>query len=145
MYKHILLPTDGSILSESAIQAGVKLAKSLGARVTGLHVIEPFHVVAAGVEMVSDTKAQYEKDSLVNAERFVGAIAAAAKQAGVTCDSVTEKSAHPFEVIIAVAEKRGCDLIAMASHGRRGIRGLLLGSETVKVLTHTKTPVLVLH
>ena len=145
MYQHILLPTDGTILSESAIQTGVKLAKSLGARVTGLHVIEPFHVVSTGVEMVSDTKAQYEKDSLANAVRFVAAISTAAKQAGVTCDCVTEQSGHPFEAIIAAAEKRGCDLIVMASHGRRGIRGLLLGSETNKVLTHTKTPVLVLH
>lgn len=144
MYQHILLPTDGTILSESAIRAGVELAKSLGARVTGLHVIVPFHVLAAGVEMVSDTQAQYEKDSLTNAERFVAVISTAAKQAGVTCDCVTEQSGHPFETIIAAAGKRGCDLIVMASHGRRGVRGLLLGSETNKVLTHTRIPVLVL-
>ncbi len=145
MYKHILLPTDGSVLSESAIQTGVKLAKALGARITGFHVIEPFHVVSAGVEMVSDTRAQYDKEALANAERFVSAIAAAAKQAGVTCDCVTDRSPHAFEAIIAAAEQRGCDLIVMASHGRRGIKGVLLGSVTNKVLTHTRTPVLVLH
>ena len=94
--------------------------------------------------MLSDTKEQYEKDSLALAQQYLGVISTAAKQAGVTCDCVTEKDDHPHEAIIRAAENRGCDLIMMASHGRRGVRGLLIGSETSKVLTHTKIPVLVL-
>jgi len=144
MYKHILLPTDGSPLSEIAIEGGVGLAKALGARVTGLHVIEPFHLIMGGAEMMGDTKEQYEKDSLIRAQKCLATLTVAAKQAGVTCDGVSEKAAHPFEAIIAAAQSRACDLIVMASHGRRGIRGLLLGSETIKVLTHSRIPVLVL-
>jgi nucleotide-binding universal stress UspA family protein len=144
MFKHILLPTDGSPLSDIAIERGIGLAKTLDARVTGLHVIEPFHLLSGGAEMTSVTQEQYEKDSLLRALRYLDGTAAAAKQAGVSCDCVTETSSHPFEAIIGAAEKRGCDLIVMASHGQRGIRGLLLGSETAKVLTHTKIPVLVL-
>ena len=144
MFKHILLPTDGSPLSEIAIERGIGLAKTIDARVTGLHVIEPFHLFFGGAEMMNDTQEQYEKESLVHAQKYLDSLTAAAKQAGVSCDCVTEKSSHPYEVIIGAAEKRGCDLIVMASHGRRGIRGLLLGSETIKVLTHTKIPVLVL-
>jgi len=141
MFKHILLPTDGSALSEVAVQSGIRFAKSINAHVTGLHVILPFNLFARGAEMVSDTKAQFEKDSL--AALYLAAISKAAKEAGVPCDSVTEKADHPYEAIIAAAEKRGCDLILMASHGRRGVKGLLIGSETHKVLTHTKIPVLV--
>jgi nucleotide-binding universal stress UspA family protein len=144
MYQHILLPTDGSPLSEIAIKGGIGLAKTLGARVTGLHVIEPFHLFTGGTEMMGDTREQYEKDSLIRAQNSLATLTAAAKQADVTCDGVSEQSAHPFEAIIAAAQSRGCDLIVMASHGRRGIRGLLLGSETIKVLTHSKIPVLVL-
>jgi nucleotide-binding universal stress UspA family protein len=142
MFKHILVATDGSPLSELAIGGGVNLAKALDARVTGLHVIEPFHFFG-GAEMASETREQYEKASLIRAQTYLDRIAAAAKQAGVSCDCVTEMSGNPFEAIMAAAETRGCDLIVMASHGRRGIRGLLLGSETVKVLTHSKIPVLV--
>lgn len=144
MFKHILLPTDGSPFSEIAIERGIALAKTIDAHVTGLHVIEPFHVFFGGAEMMGDTKEQYDKDSLIRAQKYLDSLTAAAKQAGVSCDCVSEKSGHPFEAIIGAAEKRGCDLIVMASHGRRGIRGLLVGSETIKVLTHTKIPVLVL-
>ena len=143
MFKHILLPTDGSALSETAIQSGIRFAKSINAHITGLHVIAPFHLLARGPGMVSDTKEQFEKNSVANAELYLAAISRAAKEAGVPCDCVTEKADHPYEAIIAAAEKRGCDLILMASHGRRGVKGLLIGSETHKVLTHTKIPVLV--
>ena len=143
MFKHILLPTDGSALSEVAVQSGIRFAKSINAHVTGLHVILPFHLFARGAEMVSDTKAQFEKNSVAHAQLYLAAISRAAKEAGVPCDCVTEKADHPYEAIIAAAEKRSCDLILMASHGRRGVKGLLIGSETHKVLTHTKIPVLV--
>lgn len=142
MFKHILVPTDGSPLSEVAIGGAVNLAKTLDAQITGLHVIEPFHFFV-GAEMASETREQYEKNAVIRAQTYLDRITAAAKQAGVSCDCVTEMSGQPFEAIISAAETRGCDVIVMASHGRRGIRGLLLGSETVKVLTHSKIPILV--
>jgi nucleotide-binding universal stress UspA family protein len=126
MFKHILLPTDGSGLSEAAIQKGIQLAKSI-----------------IQTEMLEDTKKQYESESKVHAEQFLGVIKKAAEKAGVRCDTDYVTSNHPYEMIIQAAEKKGCDLIMMASHGRRGVQGLLIGSETQKVLTHSKIPVLV--
>ncbi len=97
MFKHILLPTDGSALSEVAVQSGIRFAKSINAHVTGLHVISPFHLFARGSGMVSDTKEQFEKNSVANAELYLAAISRAAKEAGVPCDCVTEKDDHPYE------------------------------------------------
>lgn len=145
MFKHILLPTDGSSLSEAAVEQGIIFAKSIGARVTGFHVISPFHVLATGVEMVTDTEEQYGTYSRAQAEAALAVIARSAKKAGVTFECISETNSQPYESIIGAAVKRGCDLIVMASHGRRGVQGLLIGSETNKVLTHTKIPVLVLH
>jgi nucleotide-binding universal stress UspA family protein len=143
MYKNILIPTDGSSLSASAIKQGVALAKSVGARVTGITVSAPFHTFALDPLMVSDTSDQYKKDIEDRAERFLGAIKAAAKSAGVRCEVEHVMAEHPYEGIIDAAKKADCDLIFMASHGRKGVSALVLGSETVKVLTHSKTPVLV--
>jgi nucleotide-binding universal stress UspA family protein len=143
MFKHILLPTDGSELSEAAIQKGVQFAKSINAELTGFHVILPFHIFTLQTEMLEDTKEQYERQSKVQAEQFLGVIKKAAEKAGVSCDIDYVTSSHPYEMIIKAAEKKGCDLIMMASHGRKGVQGLLIGSETQKVLTHTKIPVLV--
>jgi nucleotide-binding universal stress UspA family protein len=144
MFKHILLPTDGSPLSEVAVKKGVQFAKSIGARVTGLYVIAPFRLFGRRGEMISDSKQQYEKDSQADAQSYLSVISAAAKEAGVTYDGVADTNAHPYAAIVEAAEKRGCDLIMMASHGRRGVQAVLIGSETTKVLTHTKIPVLVL-
>ena len=144
MFKHILLPTDGSELSEAAIQKGIQFAKSINAEVTGFHVILPFHVFSLRMGILEDTKEQYERQSKDQAEQFLGVIKKAAEKAGVSCDTDYVTSSHPYEMIIEAAEKKGCDLIMMASHGRRGMQGLLIGSETQKVLTHTKIPVLVL-
>ena len=143
MFKHILLPTDGSELSEAAIQKGIQFAKGINAEVTGFHVIPPFHVFSLQMERLGDTKEQYERQSKDQAEQFLGVIKKAAEKAGVRCNSDYVTSGHPYEMIIKAAEKKGCDLIMMASHGRRGLQGLLIGSETHKVLTHTKIPVLV--
>jgi nucleotide-binding universal stress UspA family protein len=142
MFKHILLPTDGSELSEAAIQKGIQFAKSINAEVTGFHVILPFHIFSLRTGILEDTKEQYERQSKVQAEQFLGVIKKAAEKAGVRCDTDYVTSSHPYEMIIKAAEKKGCDLM-MASHGRRGLQGLLIGSETHKVLTHTKIPVLV--
>jgi nucleotide-binding universal stress UspA family protein len=143
MFKHLLLPTDGSPLSETAIQNGVQFAKSINARLTGFHVMPEFHVFTYGTEMLEDTNEEFAKDSRAHADQFLAVIEKAAKAAGVTCDTGLATSDHPYEAIIKAAEERNCDLIMMASHGRRGLRGILLGSETQKVLIHSKIPVLV--
>jgi nucleotide-binding universal stress UspA family protein len=143
MFKHILLPTDGSKLSEVAIHKAVDFAKSIGAKVTGFHVIPQFHVFTYRTEMLEDTKEEFARDSRAHAEKYLAVIQDAAKQAGIRCETASTTSDHPYEAIIQAAETRGCDLIMMASHGRRGVQGILLGSETYKVLTHSRIPVLV--
>jgi nucleotide-binding universal stress UspA family protein len=143
MYKNILIPTDGSTLSGKAIEQGIRLAKTLGAKVTGMTVSVPFHTFAFDPLMVSDTPDQYKKDCEALAEKSLGAITVAAKAAGVPCEVAHITADHPYEGIITTAMSKGCDLIFMASHGRRGASALVLGSETQKVLTHGKTPVLV--
>lgn len=143
MFTHILLPTDGSPLSKRAIDQGVRLAKSIDARVTGFYAIPQFHVLTYRAEMLEDTREQYARDCRAHAEQYLAVIEGAAKEVGVPCD--TEYVAHdqPYEAIVEAARRRGCDLILMASHGRSGVQGLLLGSVTQKVLTHTNLPVLV--
>jgi nucleotide-binding universal stress UspA family protein len=143
MFKHLLLPIDGSKLSEAAIQKGVEFAKSLNARITGFYVMPEYHILAYRTEMVEDTKEEFAKDCRVHADQFLAVVEKAAKAAGVACDTALATSDHPYEAIIKAARDRNCDLIMMASHGRRGVQGLLLGSETQKVLTHSKIPVLV--
>lgn len=143
MFKHLLLPTDGSELSEIAIQKGIQFAKEINARVTGLHVLPEFHVFTYRPEMLEETREEFTRDARTRAARYLSAIEKAANQAGVRCDTGYTTSAHPYEAIIRAAEENGCDLIMMASHGRRGVQALLIGSETQKVLTHSKIPVLV--
>jgi len=143
MFTHILLPSDGSELSAAAISHGLNLAKKLGARVTAFHARPPFHVFSTRTEMVEDTREQFERDAKLHAKEVLDGIAKRAAEAGVPCDTEAAVSDHPYEAIIAAALKNGCDLIVMASHGRRGVQALLLGSETQKVLTHSRIPVLV--
>jgi nucleotide-binding universal stress UspA family protein len=143
MFKHLLIPTDGSELSEAAIQAGIQFAKSVNAKVTGFHAMPKFHVLAYGPEMVTDTRQEFARDCKAHADRFLAVIVQAAKAADVPCEIVLQTSDQPYEAIIATAKEKGCDLIMMASHGRHGVQAFLLGSETQKVLTHSKIPVLV--
>ena len=143
MYKKILIPTDGSPLSAAAIGQGVALAKSTGATVMGMTVSAPFHTFALDPMMVSDTKETYKQDCEERAAKYLGAIKTAASAAGVRCEVAHVVAEHPYEGIIDTAKTAGCDLIVMASHGRKGASALVLGSETVKVLTHSKIPVLV--
>jgi nucleotide-binding universal stress UspA family protein len=138
MYRHILIPTDGSELAEHAVTNGLSLAKSVGAKVSVIVVEEPFDWLS-----VSETKAQQALDEL--AASVLNRVANAAKQAGVSCDTIQVENEQPYKAIIATAADRGCDLIVMASHGRSGLSAIVLGSVTNKVLTHTKTPVLVCH
>jgi nucleotide-binding universal stress UspA family protein len=143
MYKHILIPTDGSELSRSAIEHGVALAKSVNAEVTALMVTVPFHIFSIKPGMVTDTPERYEKHAAELAAKDLDVAKEAAKKAGISCDTVRVEHEHPYRAIIDAAEQKVCDLIVMASHGRRGISAVVLGSETVKVLTHSAVPVLV--
>lgn len=143
MFKHILLPTDGSELSAAAIQQGIRFAKSIGAKVTGLCVMPLQQMLFYDMVIPREAFAQNTQPWKELAETYLAAIEKGSKKAGVACDVVYERSDSPYEVIIQVAEQKGCDLIMMASHGRRGVKALLIGSETQKVLTHSRIPVLV--
>jgi nucleotide-binding universal stress UspA family protein len=143
MYISILIPTDGSELAGKAVQHGIALAKRIGAKVTVLTVLPPFHTFTTDTQMLEDTPAQYEARMQKHAEKTLGTVVQAADAVGVACEAVQVEDEHPYRAIIATASTKGCDLIVMASHGRRGISALVLGSETVKVLTHSNIPVLV--
>jgi nucleotide-binding universal stress UspA family protein len=146
MYKHILLPTDGSTLSLKAARVAARLARSLKARITAIYVIPPFipPMSSEGVAFAAAYSVkEYERAMGVTADKALARVAAAAGAERVKCDTVSVIRDHPWEAIIKSAATKRCDLIVMASHGRRGLAGLLLGSETQKVLTHSKTPVLV--
>jgi nucleotide-binding universal stress UspA family protein len=143
MYKHILIPIDGTALSDSAVDKGMAFAREIGARVTVLMTIEPAPIVMMAMVQLTEQQARYHQHASEQAARHLGEALAKAKAAGVPCDAVQVDHDHPYQAIIETAASRGCDLIAMASHGRRGISALVLGSETTKVLTHSTTPVLV--
>ncbi len=143
MFKHILVPTDGSKLSEKAVKHAAQLAKQLGARLTALHVIPKFHASAYQMELLQMTAEDYDRARLEHALQFLRFAERTATAAGVACAAKHAISDHPYKEIVKAAQKHGCDLILMASHGRRGIEGFLLGSETQKVLTHSHVPVLV--
>jgi nucleotide-binding universal stress UspA family protein len=144
-YKHILLPTDGSSLSEQSAKAGVARAQALGAKVTGLFVAPPPTplVYEHHLPVAYMTPEQHAELIERLSSRYLGVIDKAAKAAGVPCECVTVTSDFPADTIADVAHKRHCDLIFMASHGHKGIKAVLLGSETSKVLAHSKLPVLV--
>ena len=143
MYKHILIPTDGSDLSWMAVRQGIALAKALNARVTALTVSPSFQTFTVDPVMVANTPEQYRKECEAAAARYLGVATESAKAVGVPCEGVHVVGDHPYQAIIETAQAKDCDLIVMASHGRRGVGALLLGSETTKVLTHSKIPVLV--
>jgi nucleotide-binding universal stress UspA family protein len=147
MYRHILIPTDGSELSEKAVEHGVALAKSINARVTGLTVSAPFHMSSGALPVWplihSATPEEYRDHIEAVCMSCLGAVKNAATAAGVICDIVQVEHDQPYLAIVHTAARKLCDLIVMASHGRRGTAAIVLGSETVKVLTHSSIPVLV--
>jgi nucleotide-binding universal stress UspA family protein len=145
MFKHILLPTDGSRLSERAVRSGIQFAGRIKARVTALHVIPAFQAFAnEGFAPLSPAlRKRLEDEARARATRMLEGIARQARSRKVRCATLTAASDMPYQEIIGTARKKKCDLIMMASHGRRGLSSLLLGSETQKVLLHSKTPVLV--
>ncbi len=142
MFKHVLLPTDGGDLSMKAVQHGMALAKQLGAKATALIVRRPLReFVAEGVTIPLSEEAQ--RDYARQMDKLLDAARAAAKTAGIECEAMQVVNDEPWRGIIDTAKSQQCDLIVMASHGRRGVSAFLLGSETQKVLTHTTVPVLV--
>ncbi len=145
MFKHILIPTDGSNVAAKAIDAGVRLAAEMGAKVTGFHAEQPrpLHLHVKGYAVEKDLVAELDRRSHQFAERCVAQIEDAARADGVPFEAVVVKSTRPSEAIIQAALERNCDAIFMASHAHRGLDGLLLGSVTQQVLTHSKIPVLV--
>ena len=145
MYKHIMIPTDGSEISDKAINAGIDFAREVHARVTGFTAV-PEYKLPSEIELMSRhgvSLEQYEREARKQAEAALQKIADRARAAGVEYSADYAQSDRPHEAIIRAALKHGCDLIFMASHGRRGISALIHGSQTQGVLTHSKIPTLV--
>ena len=140
MYRHILITTDGSELAEHGVAHGLALAKSLGAKVSVIFVMEPFSEMTG---RFLEAVARYAELRKEQAASVLDRAANAAKEAGVACETIQVENGQPHQAIIAAAEDKGCDLIVMSSHGRGGLSMLLIGSVTNKVLTEAKTPVLV--
>jgi nucleotide-binding universal stress UspA family protein len=146
MYKHILVPTDGSRLSAKAVRTAARLAKQFGARVSGIYVIPPYvppMYGEAAIYVPEITPKRYKELSEKEARKALAVLEIEARTAGVPCKIGWVTADQAWEGIVRQAKSKKADLIVMASHGRRGLSGLLLGSETTKVLTHSKIPVLV--
>jgi nucleotide-binding universal stress UspA family protein len=145
MFKHILIPTDGSPLSRKAVIRGVGLAQALKAKVTGVFAAPPATPVIYQNNLPVGFTTPEEHAQIIErtAEKYLDFIERAAKKANIRCECLHITSDYPADVILATAKKKKCDLIVMATHGRRGIEGILLGSVTRKVLAQSKVPVLV--
>lgn len=143
VYKRILIPTDGSEASRRAILSSVDFAREVGADIVGLTATPEFRVLSADSAMLEATPEQFAATSKAWARRLLADVDNAAREAGVACRLEHVVDDDPYMAIIETARRLGCDLIAMASHGRHGLKGLLLGSETQKVLVHSSIPVLV--
>ena len=144
MFKSILLPTDGSQLSERATETAVKFAQLNGAKLVAISVVQPFPLVPMSEAVVIPDATVFDKHADEYARNCLDRVAAAAQAVGVPFEGVMAQSATPYEEIVKAAEQHHCDIIMMASHGRKGLNKLFLGSETQKVLAHPTLPVLVL-
>jgi nucleotide-binding universal stress UspA family protein len=143
MYKHILLPIDGSDFGQGSIAYAIRLAKSLDAKLSVLHVTAPYRDIAIGEVASLLPESEYKTRTTAFAAEVLAKAKDAAATAGLAVSVQTVSHSHPWEAIIQTAKEQGADLIVMASHGRRGLAGILIGSETKKVLTHSTIPVLV--
>lgn len=147
MFKHILIPTDGSRFAARGVNAGLKLAARLGARVTAVYVILPYvppvYGEAAAFYIPGLSPEEYMKSAQGAAKKALAAIEKQARSAGVRCATRSVTAVRPYEGILKAARAAKCDAIAMATHGRGGLSGVLLGSETQRVLAHAKIPVVV--
>ncbi len=142
MYQRILIPTDGSEITAKAVQAAIAMAKLCGASLTTICVKEPFPYSAISEMQPVPPQEFYDAQERIAASR-VKAVVDTALAAGVACSGFTVEALHPWEAILDHAKQQNCDLVVMASHGRRGMAALLIGSETSRVLTHSTLPVLV--
>ncbi len=142
MYKRILVPTDGSDITSKAVASAVGLARALGAEIETISVKEPFPYSTMSEIQPTAPQEYFDAQEQI-AQRRVNKVVDVCRAAGLQCAAHTLEAAHPWEAIIQHATRNGCDLIIMASHGRRGMRALLLGSETQRVLVHSTVPVLV--
>ena len=145
MYKHLLVATDGSKLSNKAVAHAIALAKPLKARLTAFYAAPgmPLPIYAEGVVFQPLSRKEFAAATAKDATRVLDPVIARAKAAGVACDGAHVAADAPWEAILAAAKRKRCDAIVMASHGRRGVAALLLGSETQKVLAHSRLPVIV--
>lgn len=147
MYKHILIATDGSPLAAKGVKAGVRLARALGARVTGVSVMQPYLAAVysdTSMYMTPAAVADFEKAGKAQAKKALAVVERAAHAAGVRCTTRSVEELQPWQGILKAARKLRCDLVVMASHGRGGLGGALLGSQTSRVLAHSRIPVLVI-
>ncbi len=151
MFTKILVPTDGSSLSEKAVTAAVDFAGQVGAAMVVISVAEPYRFIppaAAGLMYDpnlynEELQQRFDQQSQQQAQEVVQKVAQAATARGIVCEVTTPMSLSPHEEIVNAVEKYGCDVVFMASHGRKGLNKLFLGSETQKVLSHTTIPVMV--
>jgi nucleotide-binding universal stress UspA family protein len=146
MYRRILVTTDGSPLSHKAVESAIELAKAVGAELVALHVVPryPVSYFEGSVANTPEETARIERQWTARGQEMVDAVQAQATAAGVKATTATAHSDLVAEAIIAAADKHECDALVMASHGRKGLQRLLLGSETQHVLTHSSIPVLVI-
>jgi nucleotide-binding universal stress UspA family protein len=143
MYKHVLVPTDGSDLSIGAVRHAAAFAKEAGSKITVITVTPPYNPLELGLMWPLSDPQEYTQRANQQADKRLAAARAIVDAAGVPCETVQSQHDRPYQAIIEAASSRGCDLIVMASHGWRGLAGVLLGSEATKVLTHSSVPVLV--
>jgi nucleotide-binding universal stress UspA family protein len=142
MFQRILVPTDGSDITAKAVSTAISLAKSLGAKIYAISVKEPFPYSAISEMQPTPPQEFFDAQERIASKR-VQTVVDSCKAAGLSCEAHTVEALHPWEAIIDHAKRQECDLVVMASHGRRGVAALLLGSETQKVLTHSQMAVLI--
>ncbi len=143
MFKHILMPTDGSEHSERAVERGIELAKLCGAKVTGIHVMQDYRMMIGPEGLVpTELEEGMEERERERAESFLAFVQKTADAAGVPCNTVIAQGRHPYDAIVDTANERGCDLIVMTARHRKGLVSLLMGSEASRVLHRASIPVL---
>jgi nucleotide-binding universal stress UspA family protein len=142
MYQHILIATDGSKLAGKAVTAGLGLAAALKAKATAVTAEEPLEALMVAEPSQRSPMAEFERAAAESARRILAEVRQKAREQGIDCDTV-QVSDFPAPAILATAKARGCDLIVMSSHGRRGLDRLFLGSQTRRVLAHSPVPVLI--
>lgn len=143
MFKHILMPTDGSEHSERAVERGIELAKLCGARVTGIHVMPDYRMLIASGDMESPgIDENMDEQARAQATRFLAFVQRTADAAGIPCDTLMAKGQHPYDAIVDAANERGCDLIVMTARHRKGLVSMIMGSEASRVLHRASIPVL---